>query len=150
MNKDLKPLSVKAPLHLLSARGMRAISAVMEHGAIKYAAWNWQDASKNEQRIDELTAALLRHVSSAADPAESDYDEESGLLHMAHAGACAMIILHKLSADYEAGRFKIQSMRKTEEPLVLKATADGVGFERPDEPRCAEHVESQQPPINPS
>ena len=106
MNKDLKPMSVKAPMHLLPARPLRALSAAMEHGALEYAPWNWQDISKNEERINELMAALMRHVTAAADPAESDYDDKSGLHHMCHAGACVLIILHKIGIDYEPCKLK--------------------------------------------
>ena len=108
MSDDLKPLNVKAPLHLLPARPLRAISAAIEHGALKYAPWNWQDKSRNDERVNEQMAALLRHVTAAADPVENDHDEESGLHHLAHAGACLMILLHKLGIDYKPSRLKLK------------------------------------------
>ena len=103
---DLKPTGVKAPMNLLPAKPLRAVSAAMEYGAIKYEPWNWQDKSNNDERIQELLAALLRHATSYADPCESDYDAESGLHHIAHAGACALLMLHKLGIDYEPCKLK--------------------------------------------
>ena len=112
---DLKPLSVKAPMHLLPARPLRALASAIEHGALKYEPWNWQDTSKNNERINELQAALMRHVTAAADPAESDYDDESGLHHITHAGACVLLLLHKMGVDYEPCKLKLESMRKTDD-----------------------------------
>ena len=102
---DLKPMGIKAPLHLLPLRPLRAISAVMQHGAVKYSPWNWTDRSLPQARIDELYGALLRHVLAASDPTQHDYDEESGLHHLCHAGACIMILLFKLEIDYEPSIF---------------------------------------------
>lgn len=111
-SRDLKPIGVKAPLDLLPAKPLRAISAAMEYGAIKYEPWNWQDTSNNAKRVREQLAALLRHVLSASDPSEPDYDEESGLHHLAHAGACVMILLYKLNIDYQSSKIKKQTERE--------------------------------------
>lgn len=97
---DLKPIGQKAPLNLLPAAPLRAISAAMEHGAIKYAPWNFQDTSQPQARIAELYAALLRHTLAASDPSQPDLDTESGLHHIAHAGACVLLLLYKLGIDY--------------------------------------------------
>ena len=101
---DLKPVGVKAPMNLLPAAPLRAIAAAMEHGAVKYAKWNWQDDT-DQATIDELLAALLRHTTAASDPSQSNYDDESGLHHLTHAGACVMILLFKLGIDYAPSRF---------------------------------------------
>lgn len=102
---DLKPLGEKAPLNLLPATPLRAISSVMQHGSVKYAPWNYVDNSQAQARTDEQLAALLRHVCKASDPTQSDYDDESGLHHLAHAGACVLILLQKLGIDYEPSWF---------------------------------------------
>ena len=96
--KDLKPGRVKAPLDLLPAAPLRAISAAMEEGAIKYDPWNWQDRSGG---VREYYAALLRHVLSANDPSLPDYTDDSKLHHLAHAGACVLILLWKMDIDYQ-------------------------------------------------
>ena len=101
---DLKPVGVKAPLNLLPLRPLRAISAAMQHGALKYEPWNWTDPGQAQARIDELHAALLRHSLASSDPTQPNADEESGLHHLAHAGACIVLLLYKMGLDYEASK----------------------------------------------
>jgi hypothetical protein len=103
---DLKPKGVKAPLHLLPAAPLRAISAALEHGNLKYAPWNWQSVENMDAEVHELLSALLRHTLACGDPSEDDHDEDSGLHHMAHAGACVLLILSKLGIDYVPSRQK--------------------------------------------
>lgn len=97
--KDLKPRGLKAPLDLLPLRPLRAISGAMLHGARKYAPWNWTE-NTNDWRAT-YTAALLRHAHAYADSTEPDADPESGLSHLAHAGACVMILLFHAGVDFE-------------------------------------------------
>lgn len=101
---DLKPVGVKAPMNLLPARPLRAIAAAMEHGAVKYAPWNWQEDT-DQATIDELYAAAMRHLTKASDPSEDDFDDESRLHHLTHLGACVLILLFKLGIDYQASEF---------------------------------------------
>lgn len=115
---DMKPTGVKAPMNLLPARPLRAIAAAMEHGALKYEAWNWQDTSKNEERIQELYAAAMRHLTAAIDPSEPSHDEESGVHHLCAAGACILILLHKLGIDYEPCRLKVAPPSWTGEQMI--------------------------------
>lgn len=127
---DLKPAGIKAPLNLLPIRPLRAIAAAMEHGAVKYEPWNWQDVEKPQAEINELYAALLRHTLAASDPSENDIDAESGLHHIAHAGACVMLLLYKLGEDYRASNFiKKESERwrqqEIEWPKPTRWTDDG-------------------------
>lgn len=103
--KDLKPVGVKAPLALLPRNALCAIAGVIEHGAQKYAPWNWMDNSQAQARVEELHNALLRHVYSSSDPSQPDIDEESGIHHLAHAGACILILLYKLGIDYVPSNF---------------------------------------------
>ena len=99
--RDLKPRSIKAPLALLPARPLRAISAALEYGTRKYAPWNWQHQHGSDDWREAYTSALLRHVTALCDPSEPDTDEESGLHHMAHAGACVLIYLFLAGIDYQ-------------------------------------------------
>lgn len=99
--KDLKPIGVKAPMSLLPRAPLGAIAGVFEHGAIKYGPWNWQDKSQPQARIEELHNALLRHTLASGDPSEDDFDDESRIHHLAHAGACILILLFKLGIDYK-------------------------------------------------
>lgn len=115
--KDLKPVGVKAPLSLLPRGPLCAISAAIEHGAVKYAPWNWQDENQPQAQIAEFHSALLRHTLASSDPSQGDYDEESGLHHLAHAGACVMIMLWKLGIDYKPSKF-ITNPPAEETPIV--------------------------------
>lgn len=103
---DMKPKNMKAPLGLLPAIALRAVSAAMEHGAIKYEPWNWQDAETDGGTRQEYLSAMARHLFSVIDPSEDDYDEESGLHHLAHLGANVMILLWQLGEDYKPSKLK--------------------------------------------
>ena len=80
---------------------------------MKYAPWNWQQ-NTDQATINELLAALLRHTTAASDPSQSDYDDESGLHHLTHAGACIMILLFKLDIDYAPSKFLSEPQFKVE------------------------------------
>jgi len=80
---------------------------------VKYAPWNWQQ-NTDQATINELLAALLRHTTAASDPSQSDYDDESGLHHLTHAGACIMILLFKLDIDYAPSKFLSEPQFKVE------------------------------------
>lgn len=114
MSKDLKPVGVKAPLALLPRDALCAIAGVIEHGAVKYAPWNWQDGDLPQARIEEYYSAMLRHIYAASDPSKEDMDEESGIHHLAHAGACILILMWKLGIDYQPSKFVTE-----EKPSVI-------------------------------
>lgn len=102
---DLKPRGVKAPIGLLPYRGLQGIAAALEYGANKYRAWNWQEHYPDE--TDEMIrqvygGAALRHLMQWTDPSEDDYDDESGLHHLFHAGACVVIAIWRLGLKYTA------------------------------------------------
>lgn len=99
--QDLKPRGLKAPLWLLPARSLRAISAAMQFGASKYAPWNWADQGDANDWRETYSSAAMRHWSSWADPNEPNEDDESGLSHLAHAGACVMIAIWLEGLDYQ-------------------------------------------------
>ncbi|UCC74940.1 MAG: hypothetical protein JSV86_10440 [Gemmatimonadota bacterium] len=98
--RNLKPRGVKAPLNLIPARPLRVIAAAMEDGANRYAPWNWIERRDDDR--DVYGAALRRHVEKFTDPTEPDYADDSKIHHLAHAGACILILLHKLGIDYPA------------------------------------------------
>jgi hypothetical protein len=98
--RDLKPRGMKAPLNLIPARPLRVIAAAMEDGATKYQPWNWVEQTDDFREV--YGAALRRHVERFTDPTESDYAGDSDIHNLAHAGACILILLHKLGIDYPA------------------------------------------------
>lgn len=77
----------KVRLDLLPRIALRAIAGVLTFGAIKYDPWNWA------QGMDwsRVRAALDRHLHLYDDGI--DFDEESGFLHLAHAGCCILFLL---------------------------------------------------------
>ncbi len=89
---DNNPKSVygvrKAPLHLNPAGSLVDMAWVFNLGAEKYGAYNWR---QNSVSATVYVAALLRHVHAWYDG--ETIDPESGMSHVAHAMACAAIIL---------------------------------------------------------
>lgn len=63
---------------------------VLEFGAKKYAAWNWQ--TDGGFAYTRLINSLLRHTYAFA--SGEDRDPESGLLHTAHAQCCLMFLAY--------------------------------------------------------
>lgn len=77
-----------------------AFARVAEHGAVKYAAWNW---SKGLARV-QLLGSLLRHAFAYLRGEERDKD--SGLLHTDHILWNAAVLAHNVHWDLEDGRRK--------------------------------------------
>ena len=96
--RDLKPRGLKAPMHLLPYRPLRAIVGALHDGGTKYAPENWREARGDHREV--YGSALRRHVSAYIDPDYSDFDDDSGLHHLAHAGACVLILLYHEGVDY--------------------------------------------------
>lgn len=80
----------KADLTYLNPWAMAEISKAFEFGANKYGRYNYRKG----MRWLRLSAAGLRHIYSWS--WGEDKDPESGLSHLAHAGACIFMLL-----DYE-------------------------------------------------
>ena len=78
----------KPPLLLMPPAAHLACCKVMELGAKKYGAYNWR---KNAVLANVYITAAMRHLYQYADG--QDVDEESGMLHIAHAMACMAIML---------------------------------------------------------
>ena len=83
---------------LLPWRAIKQIVAVLEFGAAKYGADNWQRVPEARQRYFDAT---MRHLLAWWDGER--LDAESGLPHLAHAGCC---ILFLLWADKDASEEK--------------------------------------------
>lgn len=81
----------KAPLSLIPADALSEIAQVFGFGAIKYDPFNWTGGFAHRRLYD----ALLRHTFSSL--AGEEVDPESGKDHLAHAGACVLMLLaHRL------------------------------------------------------
>ena len=78
----------KPRLSLLPWRAVQQIVAVLEFGAAKYGADNWQRVPGARQRYFD---AAMRHLLAWWDGER--LDAESGLPHLAHAGCCILFLL---------------------------------------------------------
>lgn len=78
----------KPQLHLIPPAGLAYIAKVMELGAAKYGAYNWRE---KDVRLTVYLSAMLRHILQELDG--EDIDPESGMSHLAHVAACALIVL---------------------------------------------------------
>lgn len=90
--KDLKPdaptsTSPKPPMHALPLDRLGGLSRALDYGDRKYAPRNWIDTAKDPRLY---IGAALRHL-SAIQRGEM-YDPESGLPHVNHMQACAVIL----------------------------------------------------------
>lgn len=78
----------KAEYGLIPANALHEIAKVLTYGATKYSRDNWRQVPERERRYYD---ALMRHLWAIrrGEPA----DEETGMSHYAHAGACLLFLL---------------------------------------------------------
>jgi hypothetical protein len=84
--------SGKTNWSLMPFEALEEINKVLEFGATKYAANNWQEGTGF--KYSRVLNSLLRHT--FAFMRGEDKDPESGLSHMAHAGCNVLFILYYL------------------------------------------------------
>lgn len=77
----------KLRLDLLPADALTEISRVLTFGAQKYDARNWEKGI----HYGRVYGALLRHLFKFWRGEE--YDDETGISHLAHAGCCILFLL---------------------------------------------------------
>lgn len=82
----------KNRLELLPIRPLEEVGLAMTHGAKKYGAENYRKGAAWRRYV----GAALRHLCAWA--RGEDMDAETGLSHLAHAGAC-ILILRELQLD---------------------------------------------------
>lgn len=91
----------KVQLDLLPIPAAEAIAEVMQFGAKKYGSYNYLKG----MAWSRLFAAALRHLFKFWK--NQDQDEETGLLHLSHAGACVMMLItYQLQGLGEDDRFR--------------------------------------------
>lgn len=78
----------KPPLRLLPGPALVLISLVLGLGAKKYGPYNWRG---KKVLLTVYIEAAMRHLLSCLDGEWND--RESGQPHLAHVGACALIVL---------------------------------------------------------
>jgi hypothetical protein len=72
---------------LLPFDAVNDVAVVLDYGARKYAARNWEKGLRHGR----LLAAALRHLGAWG--MGRDLDDESGLPHLAHAACCVLMLL---------------------------------------------------------
>lgn len=87
-DKGMKFDGSKPLYNLLPANAIEEMAKVLTFGAQKYSADNWRYV---ENALERYRAALLRHT--FAIQSGELYDQETGLLHSAHAMCCASFIV---------------------------------------------------------
>lgn len=83
--------AVKPRWDLLPVGAVREIVRALTHGAAKYGDSNWVGVLGAEDGPARYYAALMRHVTSWWEGEE--IDPESGLSHLAHAGANLVFLM---------------------------------------------------------
>jgi hypothetical protein len=93
--KHLSPVGLAAyrELERIEQAFLEDVVKVLEHGVRKYARDNWMHVPDWEQRY---TAARNRHILGYLDG--DDFDDESGLHHLAHAMCCELFLVHMRGA----------------------------------------------------
>lgn len=87
MSEGVKHDKGKLPYHLLAPEFLEDVSQVLEFGANKYSARNWEEGMD----WSRVFSALMRHM--WAWWGGKDLDEETGFSHLAHAACCVMFLL---------------------------------------------------------
>lgn len=77
----------KLRFDLVPPEALQEIISVLNYGATKYAARNWENGIK----YGRIFAALMRHMWTWWSGEEKD--QESGLSHLAHAGCCIFFLI---------------------------------------------------------
>lgn len=102
----------KAPLSLIPRSALIEEAHVLAYGAGKYDLHNWRKGMEWSRLCD----AILRHVTSFADG--EDFDQESGLHHLAHARAsCGFLIEYMESHPELDNRHRRAGQLKLEDPV---------------------------------
>lgn len=87
MSEGRKDDQGKLPWGLLPFDALSEIVGVLQFGADKYAARNWEKGMTWSRPFD----ALMRHMTAWWQG--EDRDPETGYLHLAHAGCCVLFLL---------------------------------------------------------
>lgn len=87
MSEGRKDDGGKAPWHLLPPDALNEIVLVLEFGARKYGERNWERGMKWSRPF----SALMRHM--WAWWRGEDFDPETGMSHLAHAGCCILFLM---------------------------------------------------------
>lgn len=109
----MKDIKGKAQLDLIPYNALEAVAEVREFGKNKYGdAWQWQ----GEVDPKYFATAGLRHIYKALQV--EDNDDESGLLHLAHAATTLLMALE--NKIIQNNKKALERGKKTNFPLDKK------------------------------
>lgn len=111
--------ALKCPLHLLPPHSIRETANVLKTGAEKYGPYNWRGSNVC---ASTYVGAMMRHLTSWWDG--ELIDPESGISHLAHVAASAMIVLDAQNF----GTLNLDIPYKTEEPPAVDGVCDDCGY----------------------
>jgi hypothetical protein len=94
MSDGRKDDAGKLPFELVPVEALEQIVAALGYGARKYSPDNWRKVPDGRRRY---FGAMMRHAWAYWRGEERD--AESGLHHLAHAGACILFLLSPLAGD---------------------------------------------------
>jgi hypothetical protein len=97
---------------LLQLRAIMEVAKIMEYGKRKYDANNW----RRGMDWSRLAGATLRHFFAFWNG--KDYDEESGMLHLAHAAWNILSLLEYQLAGYTEWDDRWDQKLMTDDPVV--------------------------------
>lgn len=109
----LKFDETKLRYDLIPFEGLEQIVAAITYGAEKYSDTNYQTVASHQ-----YMAAAYRHLTAVS--MGEDMDEDTGLPHLAHAGACILFMLwhirHKLSKKFDFSKIAEQFAERKRVP----------------------------------
>ena len=88
LTEGVKHDAEKPRWDLIPYKALEQVVLALNHGARKYGDDNWRKVPDAKRRY---FAALMRHI--VAWWCGEECDKESGLSHLAHAGACLLFLL---------------------------------------------------------
>lgn len=92
--------SGKVPLGLFPREAIIEICKVLDFGAKKYGRDNWRKGMKWTRVSDAALRHLFAWISG------DDYDDESGINHLAHCGCCiAFLLVYQICGFGEDDRY---------------------------------------------
>jgi dATP/dGTP diphosphohydrolase, N-terminal len=106
----------KTPLDLLSPSFLNGVSEVLKFGAEKYEPYNWAKGIK----YSRVFSAMQRHM--WAFWSGEEFDAETGMPHLWHAGCCLMFLTH-----YEAHKDLYEEFNDIPDIYKADPTTTGAG-----------------------
>ena len=119
----------KNRLELIEPEFIEELGSVLSFGAEKYEAWNWLEASSDEDQ-NRIMGAMMRHM--MAYMKGEKLDPETGLPHLSHMSCNAMFLNH-----FDRNKGQVLPSYQPKEAGIYDAI---MNLSFPDELKFEEHV----------